>query len=188
MELPLPIYESYKIGEQDDFNIVVGLDKNLVAQLEKYSLDETDTELQKNTGDLARFGRGSYEDWYKKDRTPFALMHKNTNALAALVWFGPKPLGKKSMKFEGTKEVTTESNWHTISFRSYPPFRGTGIMKNFSNFVLDFYKKEFPNVLFWTGTDSRNEPFKKLMFSLDFKPNEDASDLNSNWLVMTKKV
>ena len=41
-------------------------------------------------------------------------------------------------------------------------------MKNFSNFVLDFYKKEFPNVLFWTGTDSRNEPFKKLMFSLDF--------------------
>src|SRR3989344_5796473 len=103
--LPLPVYENIKIADctskdGEEFSIFVGLDKNLIEQLKKYSLDENDTELQKNTGDMKRFGLGSYEDWYKKERTPFALVQKNTNTLAALIWFGPKFLGKKSMKFE----------------------------------------------------------------------------------------
>ena len=189
--LPLPIYESIQISDYtskdgEEFSIFLGLDKNMVAQLKKYSLDTSDTELQKNTGDMKRFGVGSYEDWYKKNRIPFALMQNNTNLLAALIWFGPKTLGKKSIKFTGTEETKTESNWHTLAIRSYPLFRGKGLMKNFVNFTIDFYKKEFPNVLLWAGMDNRNMAVVKLMSNLGFKTQEGVSDLNSNWLIMTE--
>lgn len=190
--LPLPIYESIQISDYtskdgEEFSIFLGLDKNMVAQLKKYSLDTSDTELQKNTGDMKRFGVGLYEDWYKKDRTPFALIQRNTNILAALLWFGPKPLGKKSMKFNDTQEQKTGSTWHTMSLRSYPNFRGKGLMKDFTKFAMDFYKEQFPNVTLWAGMDNRNNAVVKLNNVLGFKINEENSDLASNWLVMTKE-
>ena len=89
---PLPIYRTIKIGEafskdKEKFFIIVGLDKKMIEQLKKLSIDENDIELQKNTSDLKRFGLGSYKNWYKKERTPFILVHTNTNTLAAIVWF-----------------------------------------------------------------------------------------------------
>ena len=172
--------------EGEKFSIFVGLDKELVAQIKKYSMDETDIELQKNTGDRNRFGIGSYEDWYKKERTPFALVHKDSGNLAALIWFGPKPLGAKSTKFGKEKRYEIQNDWYTISFRSYPLFRGKGLMGDFSKFVIDLYQKKFPNIKFWVGTDRENNVFIKFISKLGFKTDEKNSDLPSGWLIMIK--
>jgi len=190
--LPLPLYSAIHIADAigrdgEEFDVFIGLEKKYAEQLKKLSLDESDTELQEKTGDKNRFGLGSYEDWYKKNRTPFCLIHKRTDALAALIWFGPKPIGAKSSKFGIEKPYEIQDEWHTISFRSYPAFRGKGIMKNFSKFVIEIYKNHFPNAKFWTGTDDRNTAFIKLISDLRFKVDEENSDLESHWLVMTRR-
>jgi hypothetical protein len=194
--LPLPIFNSIHLadavsGDGEEFYVFVGLNKEQVKQLKDFSLNENDAELQKNTGDRNRFGLGSYEEWYKKNRTPFCLIHKRTDSLAALVWFGPKNLGQKSIKFgqiiNEYQQPGAGNNWHTISYRSYLPFRGKGLMKNFTKFSMDIYKKQFSNVLFWAGLDNRNKGSVKLLTSLNFEINEENSDLPQNWLVMIKK-
>lgn len=192
LKFPLPIYSIIHIADAvsrdgKEFSIVVGLDKDMIAQLKELSLDDNDVDLQKNTGDKKRFGEGSYEDWYKKGRIPFILVHKNTNALAALIWFGAKPLGKKSIKFgEGSEIVNKEKDWHTLALRSYPPYRGKGLMKDFAKFTIDFYEKKFPNAKLWEGMDSRNNAIIKLNTELGFTTNEASSDRESNWLIMVK--
>lgn len=190
--LPLPIYETVHIADAvkdgEEFRIVVGLDRNLVEQLKNYSADESDVELQKNTGDKSRFSEGSYEEWYKKSRTPFALIYKKTGALAALAWFGPKPLGEKSPRFGKEREYEKQDKWHTPAFRSYIPFRGKGLMKDFILFVMDFYKIKFPNVVLWAGVDDRNQSVLKLNAQLGFKEHPEASEIQNHWLVMIKEL
>ena len=107
--LPIPIYTSARIGSMrsrdgETFTMYAGLEIDQVAQLRAYSLDETDEEIQKNTSDRQRFGEGSYEKWYAKGRVPFALVHDATGTLAAITWFGPKPLGRKSLKHLSEEE------------------------------------------------------------------------------------
>ena len=189
--LPLPLYASVHVADAicrrgEEFDVLVGLDKKYAEQLRALSLDESDTELQSNTGDYRRFGAGSYESWYQKNRTVFALIHKQTDALAAIIWFGPKPLGKKSIKFGGADGYETEAEWHTVSVRSYPTFRGRGMMRTFLEFSMNIYKRYFINIKFWAGMDDRNESIVKLLSDLGFKVNEENSDLAENWLVMTK--
>ncbi len=189
--LPLPIFTSIHIADAiskdgDEFDLLVGLEKKYAQQLKELSEDESDVDLQNFTGDRRRFVEKTYEHWYKKNRTPFGLIHKQTDTLAAIIWFGPKPLGKKSIKFGGKEEGKTDSDWHTISFRSYPNFRGRGMMKNFGKFVIDFYKRYFINIKFWTGTDDRNNAFTKLITDLGFETDEKTSDLAEHWLIMTK--
>ncbi|MEK7190349.1 MAG: hypothetical protein AAB661_01130 [Patescibacteria group bacterium] len=190
--LPLPIFTSLHIADAvcklgDEFDVFLGLEKKYVEQLKKLSVDETDVDLQNNTGDRVRFGEGSYEDWYKKNRVPFCLIHKQTNALAALIWFGPKPLGVKSPKFGPEEKYEMQNKWHTLSLRSYPLFRGRGLMRNFAQFAMDIYKKQFPDIMFWAGVDDRNKAVRKLLAELNFEIDEENSDLASNWLVMVKK-
>src|SRR6185369_6859766 len=101
---PLPLYESVPIAEAtsrdgESFMIVAGLDKHMAEQVKQYSLDESDSELIENTSDKRRFGEGSYEEWYSKQRTPFALIHEKTDTVTAICWFGPKAFGRKSMKY-----------------------------------------------------------------------------------------
>ncbi len=191
--LPIPIYSVVSIADAigkdgEEFDVLVGLDKEHVAQLRECSLNEDDVELQKNTGDRNRFGLGSYKEWYEKNRTPFCLIHKRTNSLAALIWFGPKDLGQKSIKFgkDKDKQGEKENVWHTISCRCYPTFRGTGLMTNFTKFAMEVYKKELPNIKFWSGVDARNEGIIKLLSNLGFQTDEASSDLAESWLVMTK--
>src|SRR3989344_2616314 len=165
-EFPLPIYSAINIAEavsrdEEKFSVFVGLDEKMVEQLKKLSGDLSDEDLQKNTSDLKRFGLGSYENWYNKNRTPFALIHNNTNALAALIWFGPKQLGRKSMKHLSDEELKNETNqdaenWYTISYRCYPNFRGKGLMKRFGNFVTDVYMKKFPGIKLWASASEKN--------------------------------
>ena len=167
--LPLPIYKTIKIGEAvskdgENFSINVGLNEKLTLQLKKLSLDKNDIELQKNTSDFKRFGLGLYKDWYKKERTLLALIHNKTDILAAIIWFGPKPLHK------GCK-------WHTISWRSCNPFRGKGLMKDFVNFAMDIYKKNLPNdVKFWVRIKKGNTGSLRLAKNLGFQISEEFSD------------
>jgi|SRR3989344_1861526 len=192
---PLPVYNSIKIakatGDMGKFSIYIGLDKKRVKELKKLSSDKNDADLQKNTSDLKRFGLGSYEKWYKKNRTPFALVHDDTNSLAGLIWFGPKLLGRKSLKHLSSKELTEEYNpyegiWHTISYRSYPQFRGKGLMKDFGIFVMDIYLKKFPGIKLWNSNNAENNAGTAYALSLGFKLNEKLSDREENWFVMVK--
>lgn len=194
---PLPIYKSRKIAEAvsksgEIFSILAGLDKKLVLQLKNLSLDKKDKELQKNTGDRKRFGEGSYAEWYKKNRVPFALVHTVTNTLAALVWFGPKSLGQKSIRFFKNQKLEKKAvfaradDWHTIAFRSYPPFRGKGLTKEFVAFCTYVYMKKFSNIKIWAGIDTYNAASEKLSLGLGFKTLERLSDRKAHWLVMVK--
>jgi RimJ/RimL family protein N-acetyltransferase len=194
IQLPLPVYESHELGtlqsrDGEEFNMFIGLDKKTVEQLKQKSLDDSDTELQQNTSDRKRFGEGSYEEWYAKERTPYGLLNKDS-LLAALVWFGPKPLGRKSLRFLSEEELKEESSqketqWHTIVYRSYAPFRGKGIMRSFVQFALDDYKSRFPGAKFWAGISTKNEASMALASKLGFRVREDLTDESAQWGVMT---
>ena len=188
--LPLPVYTAIPAGsvegrDGDTFSLFVGLDEAMVRQLKEKSLDESDTDIQENTSDRKRFGEGSYEEWYAKSRVPFALTHAETGALAALVWFGPKPLGRKSVKHLSSEEQSVDERtlnsdeWHTLAYRAYPPFRGKGIMKAFVRQTMDIYKRHIPDAHFWAIVDARNEGSMALASKLGFTQLEEKSDDSS---------
>ena len=193
-EIPtsLPLYASVPLGlllkDAEKFEIRVGLDEALVAQLKQYSLDESDEDIQKNTSDRKRFGEGSYEEWYSKNRTPFALV--KDGSLAALVWFGPKPLGRKSLKYlseeEQKKELEQhEEVWHTLVYRSYKPYRGAGLMSAFVRFALDAYRELYPDAKFWVGLSDDNKASAGLATRIGFIRRDDLFDAEKNWVAMT---
>ncbi len=197
VDFPLPIYESVHLADaiskkDEQFSIFVGLDKEMIAQLKKLSSDSNDIELQKNTSDMKRFSERPYEKWYRKNRTPFVMVHNDTSRLAAIIWFGPKPLGRKSDKHLSREELMQDEtmfdnkNWHTISYRSYSGFRGKGLMKDFGNFVVGIYLKKFPNIKLWTSTNSENTAGTAYAKALGFKLNEEVSDRENDWLVMVR--
>jgi RimJ/RimL family protein N-acetyltransferase len=196
LTLPLPVYAAVHIADAvsksgDEFTMFAGLDARMVAQVRAHSLDETDQALQ-ITSDRKRFGEGSYEDWYAKNRMPFALIHRPSGAVAAISWFGPKPLGRKPIKTLSAHEMAQDErqldtgNWVTFTYRSYPPFRGKGLMKNFVRFTMDTYASHVPNAEFWGGLYADNAPSLALARELGFSINEAASDRTKNWLVVTK--
>lgn len=190
--LPLPIYTSVHLADAigkdgEEFSVFAGLEKKYAEQLREYSLNKQDIDLQENTGDYARFGKGSYAEWYGKSRTPFCVIHKRTDTLAALIWLGPKTLGKKSIKFGAEEADEMQDHWHTISVRSYVPFRGKGIMFNFVKFAIDIYKSKFPYIMLWSGMAVDNKAVVKLFTALGFEVDEENSDLGAHWQVMIKK-
>ena len=192
--LPLPIYEAVALGslqskDGEQFLMIVGLSKDVVAQLKEKSLDKSDEELQNNTSDYQRFGEGSYEEWYSKNRTPFALIHAKMGQLAALVWFGPKPLGRQSLKYlseeERAKELLQKEDvWHTLVYRSYMPYRGKGVMGDFVRFCIEKYKEKYPEAKLWTGMSANNAASAGLSARLGFKRRDDLFDVEKNWVAM----
>ena len=193
LTLPLPIYTSISIGtlrgmDGDEFTVVAGLNRDLVEQLKTRSLDETDTEIQKNTSDRERFGQGSYEEWYAKKRAPFALVHAH-GTLAALAWLGPKPLGRKSLKHLSRSERAEDASldagdWHTVTYRSYRPFRGKKLMTPFARSTIDIYRRIFPRAKLWAGAFADNPASVALFTKLGFVIDETASDPDSHSTVM----
>jgi hypothetical protein len=196
-KLPLPLYNSLCIGEVkskegEAFDIYIGLSREHVQRLKELSLDISDTELQNNTSDFKRFGVGPYEEWYSKDRTPFALIQKSTGELAGLAWFGPKPLGVESLKHLSVGEIATErtmdaGDWHTIVYRSYPKFRGKGLMKQFVHFTMDVYLRKIPGAKLWAGIHGANSASEGLARSLGFTASPGHSNPARQFLVMIKQ-
>jgi RimJ/RimL family protein N-acetyltransferase len=182
---PLPetlaLYEQVPLGtlagkDGTPFAFVVGLDRALVDDLRAKSLDESDVALQQFTSDHARFGEGSYEKWYAKGRTPFALVAPS-GALAACAFFGPKALGEKSLKHLSEAEralpVPDAGEWHTLAFRSYAPFRGQGLMKPFVRAATAAYLARHPQARLWVAIQSDNVASRGLAEALGFV--EDAA-------------
>lgn len=191
---PLPLYASTPIGTAENrdgerFVLHIGLDETTARQLKQLSLNTADTALMEHTSDFKRFGEGSYEEWYAKERVPFALIHEKTGQLAALVWFGPKPLGRKSLKHLSPEELLKEGaqvsgDWHTIVFRSYPPFRGAGLMKDFVRTATDVYLHYFPNAKLWAGISTSNPASIALAEKLGYTKDESISD--PSWAGMVR--
>jgi len=174
----MEIYKSEKINDfvsrdGEEFILFMGLDKKYIEQLKKYSLDDLDIDLHKYTGDRKRFGEGSYEEWYQKDRLPFSLIHKDTDTLAAIAWLGPKPAHEGCL-------------CHSMAWRSYKPFRGKGIMKNFTKSVLDFYINKFPNTNLWVHVKKDNKPSYDLAVFLGFEIDPKLS--KDDDIILAKKV
>lgn len=189
----VPIYTSEPLGSLTSrdgraFKVLIGLDERLVEQLKMRSLDTSDVQLQKNTSDRQRFGEGSYEKWYAKERTPYALVAED-GTLAALAWFGPKPLGRKSLRFLSDRELAEEgrqekTQWHTIVYRSYEPFRGAGLMAPFLTQVMADYKKRYPQVKLWAGISTENTASLALAKKLGFKEVPQYVDADAHWCAM----
>ena len=163
------------------FTIQEGLSADLVHQLRERSLDRSDTELAK-TSDYERFGKGSFDDWYaSKERTLYALI-SDTGMLAALAWFGPKPLGRKSAKHLSEQERSEDERtmdsggWHTIVYRSYPPFRGKGLMTDFVRFAMEEYIRVHPGIRLWSGIFAHNPASMGLAKKLGFVVSEEHSN------------
>jgi RimJ/RimL family protein N-acetyltransferase len=196
MHDPLPIYEKRELGsiqskDGRSFTAYVGLDRDLVEQLKAHSLDMGDAELQNNTSDYKRFGEGSYDEWYAKDRTPYALV-SGDGTLVALAWFGPKPLGRKSLRYLSEDELAKEgqqekSEWHTIVYRSYAPFRGIGLMTPFMHFAISEYKKRFPEATLWAGISTNNPASLGLAKKLGFKEHPEYIDAAANWCALVQE-
>jgi hypothetical protein len=194
LSLPLPLYASHKMGvlvsrDGEEFTVWIGADKDAVAKLKEKSLDESDTEIQKNTSDRVRFGEGSYEDWYSKNRTPFVLRAAD-GSVAAFAWFGPKPLGRKSLKYlsaeDRAKELEQKEDvWHTLVYRSYAPYRGKGLMTDFVRFATEKYKEHYPEAKLWVGMSADNAGSAALATKLGYKRRDDLYDAEKNWVAMT---
>lgn len=193
--LPLPLYRSVRIGTLETdadarFAFSLGLSEGEAAQLKTLSLAD-DPALRENTSDYERFGVGSYADWYAKGRSIFALTDEKDGALAAIVWYGPKPLGRKSLKHLSPEERAQENesvkdagDWHTIVFRSYPPYRGTGIMTGFAAATIDIYRRYFPEARLWAGINGTNAGSIRLCEKLGFHRDEGIS--NTEWVGMVR--
>ena len=173
------------------FDILVGLDAALVAQVREHSLNIGDKELQENTSDYKRFGAGSYEEWYSKERTPYALVD-GVGKLAALAWFGPKPLGRKSLRYLSAEELAKEgmqekSDWHTIVYRSYAPYRGTGLMTEFMEKITEDYLQRYPDAKLWAGISMKNAASVALAKKLGYIQKEEYVDAEAQWCAMIRE-
>lgn len=178
--VPLPLYESHNIADVvlvdgTECSLFLGLSQDHVQKLQERSLDTNDTAVQELTSDRKRFGEGSYEAWYKKGRVPFALVEKETQNLAALVWFGKEGLHDE------------EGDWHTIAYRSYEPYRGKKMMKPLTQHVFDIYKTYYPSAHFWAGIDAKNPASAGLALALGFEESATHSNKGDGKLVMIKK-
>ncbi|HRH24489.1 MAG TPA: GNAT family N-acetyltransferase [Candidatus Paceibacterota bacterium] len=164
--LPSQLYESTVLATAiaDDgsaFTIVAGLTEAIAADLKRHSLDESDVELMKSTSDKRRFGEGSFETWFKKERYAFALV--DGDALAALIWFGPE-----EMPHEFQSEHYVLGTHDTLGFRSYEPYRGKRLMTDFSRFVIDAYARMRPGRTLWLQTNTDNGAAIRLYQKLGF--------------------
>ncbi len=130
------------------FSIRLGLSEELAAKLKARSLDESDGELMNNTSDRRRFGEGSYETWFGKGRVPFALVDQ-AGELAALIWYGAE--------MPPAEAGLPPGRWDTIAFRAYLPYRGAGIMGDFTRFVLAWHVEHCIDAHLWLETDATNE-------------------------------
>lgn len=179
------------VREAGVFSLRLGLSKLHVEQLQTYSLDETDTALSV-TSDRLRFGEQPYEAWFEKDRTPYSLINTSTNALASLVWFGPKELGKKSMKFEGSEEEATapksKEEWHTLAYRCYKPYRGSGLMKEFFQKAMQHYRTLEPQAKLWAIIDTENPASTRLAEASGFVAQPELSDTEHTVMIHAADV
>ena len=75
-----------------------------------------------------------------------------------------------------SQNLVAPENWHTIAFRSYPPYRGTGIMRKFADAVTTVYMNYYPEGRLWTTNVRNNISSIALSEKLGYKIDESLSD------------
>ncbi len=154
-------------------DVVVGLDRGMVDQLILRSNDTSDEALARTSDRTRFFDHHAYEAWYAKNRTPFALIHRTSGDLMALVWIGPKKPASD------TTDLT-----HTLAYRSYPPYRGGGFMTSFVSYVLHEYRAQNPNHHFWVCIATENLASRKLAEKLGFTIVHDTPNTDTDTVMI----
>lgn len=181
--LPLPLGGSFPIGQlaTDDgevLTVTFGLSDSTIEKFIARSSDVSDEELMKFTSDHERFVKGSYADWYAKERYPFALLAAS-GALAGIIWFGPKELPRiaKENGYSG-------DDWDTFAIRMYLPYRGKRLAFPFSSFVIKANDAIRPGRKTWLDVAEENTGGVKLYGKLGF---ETVGKNDNGRMVMVKR-
>lgn len=152
-----------------------GLSKAHVEQLCAYSLNEHDQEL-KITSDRTRFETlESYTTWFLQGRTIYGAVDTH-EVLAGIVWCGPKSLPVDI-------PLAQDYEWHTVAYRSYGSYRGSGFMKDFCKQALDDYRTHHQGIRMFVKISCGNEASIGLARSLGFSPLTEASSGTSVVLI-----
>lgn len=165
--LPLPCGDAHFAGnlisgDGKEFRLLCGLGADLIGVLKTKSCNVADTELHTNTSDRERFCTHTYEEWYKKERYPFALTSEKKE-LAGIIWFGPKALPV----LDTTESDTTV--WDTFAIRMYEPYRGKRLARPFAAAVIHLYRTQKPGRKIWLETNEGNVGAISLYEKLHFK-------------------
>lgn len=152
--------EELNIDGVGKFSVHRDLSEDIIERIINFSTDEEDVALQENTSDKKRFkDREAFDEWLKKGRSTFVLSDSENN-IAAFIWYG-----------ERNPPETIEENsksWDTIAFRAYEPYRGKGIMRPFSEYVLSIWKENTGRKM-WLEVHKDNVPGIRLYEKLGFK-------------------
>lgn len=155
-------------GDAGTFDVYAGLREKYVDQLRAYSLDQSDIALQENTTDYERYGIGNYEERFeKKVRYVIALVHRETDTLASILWYGPRPLPSDVVLDSAYLEIPS-TQWDTVAMRTYGNFRGKGITTAFNLFALAKYRQQFPDRSLWLGVQKSNAAGNRLYEKIGF--------------------
>ena len=93
-------------------------------------------------------------------------------------------LSEEELRKEGQQK---ETQWHTLVYRSYPPFRGKGLMGAFVRFAIQKYRERYPDVKLWVGLNEANAASVALATTLGFHKREDLVDAEARWFAMTQE-
>ncbi len=172
--VPCGLYETLKICDLVDqhgneYDVIIGLDRDLASQLQSYACDLSDGALQSNTSDHKRFCEADYEvDFAYKKRLYFALRDRVSGDLAAVTWFAPR-----SLPLEAYDAAAVGQLWQTVSFRSYGSYRGVGVMSRFAQSVFAFTDQILRYDKIWLRVKSDNQPAIALYKKLGFEKSGD---------------
>jgi len=165
------------------FGLEYGLDEGLVEQVITYSNSESDKDLREATSDKERFKDfDAYTQWYKKGRFPFGFTDER-GILASLIWYGPAQ--PPMLNNQGRPEP--DQKWDTIAFRSYPPFRGQGLMRAFVDAVLRRHASDRSDHNIWLSVKAENMRAQELYRSLGFEPQSIPSNSGEIFMSLSKK-
>jgi hypothetical protein len=154
LKLPPPASEVIHIADAigrdgQEYDVYVGIEKKYFPQIKKFLLKENFVDLQ------------------AENQTAFSMVHKQTNALAAVILFAPEKL------------MMSDENWHRLAWRSYTPFRRRGLTANFLKYAIEIYIKNFPFAKIWTRIPLDRPAKIKLLEELGFEAKSDIAETTS---------
>jgi len=160
-----------------------GPDERLVEQVITYSNSESDKDLREATSDKERCKEvDAYTQRDKKGSFPFELTDER-GILASLIWYGPAQ--PPMLNNQGRPEP--DQKWDTIAFRSYPPFRGQGLMRAFVDAVLRRHASDRPDHNMWLSVKAENMRAQELYRSLGFVPKSIPPNSGEIFMSLSKK-
>ncbi|MDD3302859.1 MAG: GNAT family N-acetyltransferase [Candidatus Gracilibacteria bacterium] len=161
-----PIFgEAIQLEKIGDLDLYLGIRKEFIDDLIKFSTNLEDTSLVNNTGDLKRFSSlEKFEKWYNdEDRFLFTLVGEEKK-LAGIWWARPSKLPTITQITDNEiahEVINNEKDSHTSGIRIYPDFRGKGLAKVILKTSTYFYRKIFPNAYICVDVDKNNIPSQK---------------------------